>query len=118
MPQARIFAGELGYQAVIREAKEEIGVEISKEDLEFIGATTSENIKGDIINRHYNEYFIVHKDIDVKDIVLQEDEVQDIKWFDKEEIIKKVNNNFEDLTDKIGVWNYLIKYFEIIDKEG
>ena len=113
-----VFAGELGYQAVIREAKEEIGVEISKEDLEFIGATTSENIKGDIINRHYNEYFIVHKDIDVKDIVLQEDEVQDIKWFDKEEIIKKVNNNFEDLTDKIGVWNYLIKYFEIIDKEG
>ena len=111
-----VFAGELGYQAVIREAKEEIGVEISKEDLEFIGATTSENIKGDIINRQYNEYFIVHKDIDVKDIVLQEDEVQDIKWFDKEEIIKKVNNNFENLTDKIGVWNYLIKYFEIIDK--
>ena len=88
-------------------------LEISKEDLEFIGATTSENIKGDIINRHYNEYFIVHKDIDVKDIVLQEDEVQDIKWFDKEEVIRRISNNYEDLTDKIGCWNYLLKYFEI-----
>lgn len=108
-----VLSGELGYQSVIRETKEEIGIDLSKNDLEFIGATTSENIKGEIINRHFNEYFIAHSDIDLKDITLQEEEVQDIKWFDKEDIIKRVNNNYEDLTDKIGCWNYLIKYFEI-----
>ena len=107
-----VDAGEFGYQAVIREAKEEIGIDIEKNDLEFIGATTSENIKGDIINRHYNENYIVHKDVDVKDIVLQEDEVQDIRWFDKEEIIEKIKNNYQDLTEKTGCWNYLLKYFE------
>lgn len=111
-----VFAGELGYQSTIRETKEEIGIELNKNDLEFIGATTSENIKNGIINRHFNEYYIAHCDVNLEDITLQEDEVQDIKWFDKEEIIKKVNNNFEDLTDKIGCWNYLIKYFEIIEK--
>lgn len=110
-----VLSGEFGYQSVIRETKEEIGIDLSKNDLEFIGATTSENIKSDIINRHFNEYFIAHCDVDLKDITLQEEEVQNIKWFDKEDIINRVNNNYDDLTDKIGCWNYLIKYFEITD---
>lgn len=111
-----VSSGELGYQAVIRETKEEIGIDINKESLEFIGVTTSENIKGDRIDRHFNEYFIVHCDIDLNDITLQEEEVQDIKWFDKEEIIRRINNNYEGLTRKIGCWEYLIKYFEIMEK--
>ena len=111
-----VLAGELGYQAVIRETKEEIGIDISKEELEFIGAITSEDIKGDIVNRHFNEYYIVHKDINTQNIILQKEEVQNIKWFNKEEIINKVQNNYEDLTDKTGCWKYLMKYFEITDK--
>ncbi len=108
-----VLKGEFGYQTVIRETKEEIGIDIDKKDLEFIGCTTSENISGDIINRHFNEYYIVHKDINIKDIVLQKEEVQDIKWFDKEEVIKRIKNNYKDLTGKDGCWNYLLKYFEI-----
>ena len=88
-----VLTGEFGYQTVIRETKEEIGIDIDRKDLEFIGGTVSENKSGDIINRHFNEFYIVHKDIDIKDIVLQKEEVQDIKWFDKEEVIKKINNN-------------------------
>ena len=108
-----VLTSEFGYQTVIRETKEEIGININKNDLEFIGSTISETISGDIINRHFNEYYIVHKDIDIKDIVLQKEEVQDIKWFDKEEVIKKINNNYETLTEKIGCWNYLLKYLEL-----
>lgn len=70
-----VLSGELGYQAAIRETKEEIGIDIDKESLEFIVATISENVQSDIINRHFNEYYIVHSDIDIKDIILQEDEV-------------------------------------------
>ena len=108
-----VLTGEFGYQTVIRETKEEIGIDITKNDLEFIGGTRSENISGNIINRHFNEFYIVHKDVDVNDIVLQEDEVQNIKWFDNEEVINRINDNYKDLTDKVGCWNYLLKYFEI-----
>jgi len=45
-----VLTGEFGYQTVIRETKEEIGVDITKNDLEFIGGTKSENISGNIIN--------------------------------------------------------------------
>ena len=109
-----VLTGEFGYQTVIRETKEEIGININENELKFIGGTISENISGEIINRHFNEFYIVHKDVDIKDMVLQENEVQDIKWFSKDDIIKKINNNYESLTDKVGCWNYLLKYFEIM----
>lgn len=108
-----VLAGELGYQAGIREAREEIGTDLNKNDLEFIGATTSINVQGDIINKHFNEFYIAHKNIDIKDILLQKEEVSDIKWVSKEEIIKRVKNNYEDLTLKTSCWNYLLKYFEL-----
>ena len=50
-----VLAGEFGFQAIIREIKEEIGIDVAKDDILFIGASTSENIKPDVINRHFNE---------------------------------------------------------------
>ena len=111
-----VDAGEFGYQAVIRETKEEIGIDIDKESLEFIGATTSTNKIGDVINNHINEYYIVHKDVDLNDVVLQTEEVQDLKWFTKEELLEIVKDDYRDLTDKKGCWDYLVKYFEMINK--
>lgn len=111
-----VLAGELGYQTVIRETKEEIGVEVNKEDLEYIGSTISETNQNGINNKHFNEYFVYHKNINIDDIVLQEEEVSDIKWITKEELYAKIDNNYDGLTTKIGCWNHLKKYFEIINK--
>ena len=113
-----VLAGEFGYQACIRETKEELNIEIDKNLIEFIGATTSENIKEDIINRHFNEYYIAHKNIELKDIVLQKEEVQDIRWFDIEDLKIRINNNYEGLTGKYGCWNYLLKYIEISENSS
>lgn len=114
----RVLEGELGWEAVLRETKEEIGIDINKNEIEFIGSTISENIKDDIINRHFNEYYIAHKNIDIKDITLDKEEVQDIKWFTKEEIQKLINNNYHSLTEKVDCWQYLLKYFDIMDKRS
>ena len=108
-----VLTGELGYRAGIREAKEELGIDVKREEMEFIGATISENIKDNIINRHFNEYYIVHKDINLNDINFQKEEIQDIKWFDIDEMKKMINNNYDGITDKVELWNYIIKYFEL-----
>lgn len=107
-----VLSGEFGYQAVIREAKEEIGLVITKNDLTFIGASSSINIKDDIINKHFNEFYIVNKDVVLEDLILQTEEVSDIKWIPKEELINKIDNNYDTLTTKEGCWEYLKKYFE------
>lgn len=108
-----VLSGENGCQAAIRETKEEIGIDIDKRSLEFIGFTTSETIKEDMIDRHFNEYYVLHLDVDLNSIIIQEDEVQDIKWFDIDEIIKRVDNNYEELTTKKGCWKYLLRYIEM-----
>lgn len=90
-----VLTGEFGFQSIIREIKEEIGIDINKNDITFIGASTSQNIKNEIKNKHFNEYYIVNKDIDVSELVLQEEEVSDAKWFEKEDVINRINNNFE-----------------------
>ena len=58
---------------------------------------------------------LIEKFNKIDDITLQKEEVQDIKWCPVKDIIKQINNNYENLTSKIGCWEYLIKYFEFIN---
>lgn len=111
-----VLAGEFGFQAIIREINEELGITIENKDIMFIGGSTSINIKNDIINKHFNEYYIVNKDIEIANLKLQTEEVSDVKWIDKEEILKRIENNFDGITEKGGCWDYLKKYYELKDK--
>lgn len=80
-----VLAGEFGFQAIIRECKEELGIELSKNDIIFIGSVISTNKKGDIINNYFNEYYIANKEIDTTKLQLQKEEVSEVKWIDKNE---------------------------------
>jgi len=108
-----VDSGEFGRQAIIREAKEELGIEISDDDIKYLVGSTSINEKGDIINKHFNECYLITKSFDISKVKLQEDEVSEIKFFAKDEILKRISNNYEGLTTKIGVWNFLQKILEI-----
>lgn len=107
-----VLAGEFGFQAVMRECEEELGIKLDKNDITFIGATTSTNLKGDVINNHFNEYYIVHKDLDPSTLKLQTEEVSEVKLIDRDEIIRRVQNHYEGITDKEGCWEYLIEYYK------
>ncbi len=111
-----VLAGEFGFQSIIREAKEELGVELNKNEMIFLGSALSSNIKGDIINNHFNEFYIVNKDLDETKLKLQKEEVSEVKWIDKNEIIEKIKDNYNGITDKEGCWEYLIKYYEWSEK--
>ena len=112
-----VLTGEIGYQAAIRETEEEIGLKLCLEDLLCAGSSISEDIQGEIINRHFNEYYVAHKDVDPAELTLQPEEVQDLKWVDWQEVRKRVRNNYEGLTDKIGCWESLLDYLESVQKQ-
>lgn len=112
-----VLAGEFGFESIIRECKEELEIELNKNDITFIGATTSTNVKGEIVNNHFNEYYIANKELDETKLKLQEEEVSEVKWIDKNEIIEKIKNNYNGITDKEGCWEYLIKYYEWLDRK-
>jgi isopentenyl-diphosphate delta-isomerase type 1 len=113
-----VLAGEFGFEAGIREAKEELGVDIARENMTFIGSVISTNIKGDIVDNHFNEYYVVIQDLDESKLVLQEEEVSEVKWMDKEVIIDKIKNNYNGITNKQGCWDYLVKYYEWLENKA
>lgn len=107
-----VDAGEFGRQALIREVKEELGVEIEDNDIKYLIGSTSINEQGDIINKHYNECYLITKNIDISDIKIQKEEVSDVRYFSKDELLKRILNHYDGLTEKTGPWNFLVKILE------
>lgn len=105
-----VDAGEWGYEAVIRETMEELGIKVDPREMVFIGATSSDEVAHGTINRHFNEYYILFQDVDLANIQLQNAEVADIKWFDVDDLRRRIQNNYEGLTRKDDYWQYLLKY--------
>ena len=107
-----VESGEFGRQALIREVKEELGIEIGDNDIKYLIGSTSINEQGNIINKHFNECYLIIKNIDITDIKLQKEEVSEVKYFSKDEILKKITNNYDGLTEKTGAWNFLKRILE------
>lgn len=107
-----VDSGEFGRQALVREVKEELGIAIDDDDIKYLVGSTSINEKGDIINKHYNECYLITKNVDVSKIKLQEEEVSEVKYFSKKELLERIANNFDGLTEKIDAWNFLTKILE------
>ena len=102
-----VDSNEFGRQALIREVKEELGIDIKDDDIKYLIGSTSINKKENIIDKHYNECYLITKEIDIEKIDLQKEEVSEVKYFTKREILERINNNYEGLTEKTGPWNFL-----------
>lgn len=107
-----VDAGEFGRQALIREVKEELGISINDDDIKYLIGSTSINEQGDIINKHYNECYLITKSIDISNIKIQKEEVSEVRYFSEDELLKRISNNYEGLTEKTGPWNFLKKILE------
>ena len=84
----QVDSGESAEEAIIREVKEELGIDISKKQIQFIGI-----YKKDDKNRRFAYNFIFIVDYKIEDYTLQEDEVSEVKYFTIEEIEKARKNN-------------------------
>lgn len=100
-----VLAGEFGRQALIRECKEELGIDITDDEIKYIVSTTSVYNKNGYINNHYDECYLITKYVNIKDLTLQKEEVSDAKYFSKEDIIKRIDNNYDELTEKTVSWS-------------
>ena len=80
-----ITSGETPYSTVIREVKEEIGIDISNDNLVYLG-----NFILGIPIRHM---FYLKKDINLKDIIIQKEEVESVCYLSYEQIQELIQNN-------------------------
>lgn len=79
-----VMAGETSEAAIIREIHEELGIKV--EDVTFIKRITWEKYN------HFIDIYVVCKEIDSCDLVLQKSEVEDVKYISREEMIKLIRS--------------------------
>ena len=88
-----VDSGESPIEAVKREIKEEIGIDINDSDLELTNIYKSEG------KDHYFSYgYVVFVDKKVNEFVLQEDEVEEVKYYTIEELEELKRNKDENYT--------------------
>lgn len=83
----KVDLGETPLDAGVRETLEEIGITLNKEELKFLSMDTNEKA-------HFTVYY-VKKDVTINECKLQEEELEEVKYFKVEELQYLDNEGFE-----------------------
>lgn len=83
----KVDLGETPLEAGIRETIEEIGIFLNKNELKFLSMDTNEKA-------HFTVYY-VRKNVKIKECKLQEEELEEVKYFKIEELQDLDNEGFE-----------------------
>ena len=78
---------ENGITTIIRELKEELGLDVNKDEIKTIGLIKNPD-KPCVIN-----LYLLEKDIDINELKLQDEEVESVNWMTSEEIIKLIDED-------------------------
>ncbi len=84
-----VLAGETSEVAILREIKEELGLDFNKEELILFKTLRRDEEK----SPRFKDLWLLKKDLDINDLTLQEEEVMAAKWVPLEEFINMHNNN-------------------------
>ena len=79
-----VQSGETSMQAMRRELKEEIGLDVKEEELKLVRSLKRKNI--------YRDCYVLFKDIDIKDISFNDNEVMDCKYVSLEKFEEMIND--------------------------
>lgn len=106
-----IDAGETPEQGIIRETKEEIGLDISEDKLIKIGVFECfQTYNNGIIDNEFHHTFICQTDILIEEMIPQKDEVEALKFISIQE--------FQHILNHIGINNHFVPtnkhYYEFV----
>ncbi|MBE6982416.1 MAG: NUDIX domain-containing protein [Ruminococcaceae bacterium] len=80
-----VQAGETSLQAITRELREETGIHAAPEEFELLESGRDKNC-------HY-DFYGLHRDIPIEQVVLQKGETDDAKWVTLDEIHEMIRDN-------------------------
>ena len=105
-----VLQGEEPLDSIIRETKEEIGLELQKDEIK--------NISTYFVNHHKSSFimyvYFVEKDVKIEDLVIDKQEVKDVKYSSVREVKQMIRRD--------EFWNYpeqfeAPNYFKVLEKE-
>ena len=96
-----ILAGETSLEGIIRELKEELGIEFSKKEAIFL-----KEVRRDKIPPDFKDLWLFRRDIDKREITFPDGESIDAKWVTIDEFIKMYKNKEIITTVDFGIEEY------------
>ena len=78
-----VKSGQTSYEAILAEVDEELGLDISKEDVKMIDSY--------IFGVAFMDVYYLNKDINISDLKLQDDEVESVEWFTIDRVKELIN---------------------------
>ncbi|SHH76520.1 bifunctional NUDIX hydrolase family protein/GNAT family N-acetyltransferase [Clostridium grantii] len=95
--------GDTSIMAIIRETKEEIGIDLDINNVEFLFSVR--------FYSGFDDIWLLKKNIHINDLILQDEEVADAKWVSQEKIMEMVK------AGKFVEYHYLEELFKIIKSD-
>ena len=92
--------------------KEELGLAIEEQELNPL---ILNRLRRGNKNSHIRSWYYVETSYDIYDFVLQKEEVEEVRWFDIDEVIKNIGNS--EFTFKEDSMEPLIRLKEIIEEK-
>ena len=86
-PGGSAIAGETSKQAALREVKEELGISLRAEKGIFL-----KRLRFETNNSWFADIWVFNDEINISDIVLQVEEVSDVKWATKDELLHLIQD--------------------------
>ncbi|CCY79985.1 nucleoside diphosphate hydrolase [Mycoplasma sp. CAG:877] len=77
-----VLSGETPKTSIIRETKEELGLDVSNENIIYIGDL--------LFGIPFGEIYYLKKDLDIAKLKLQQEEVEQVEYLTKTEILKLI----------------------------
>lgn len=82
-----VLSGETPEQAVVREVKEELGIDLNIEQGRIVMSEKRDS------HHDFYDIWLFRKDVELNEIIFDKDEVVDVKWVSFEEYKRMFNNN-------------------------
>ncbi len=105
-----VGASEKPVVSAVREIKEEIGLTIDEEELQFCNVKKVSIEIGEIKNNEFYYVYLFKFDGDIKKLKLQESEVQEVRFMPISKILRELQKNPKEYVPRGEYW------FDIIDE--
>ena len=113
-----IPAGDESLESALRELKEELGIEAGQDDLHYAGSFHihyEKEFHGSMFrDNEIARVYVYEKPVEIEKLSLQGSEVEEVRWFDLDEVWNEIHNNRERICVPTGGLYVLREYLRLV----
>lgn len=104
-----LSTGDTDIQGAIRELEEEIGIKIEKNELKYLCTVKEQEFNENMKIRHISNVYLLYKNVIIEDLVLQKEEVAEVKYVYYKDFEKMLINERENIVKHDEIYKEVLK---------